>query len=76
MTCLFCKGDMEKSFTTYFSELNNCMVIIKNVPCFKCTQCGETVFSGTVVKRIEDILDKIENSITEVAIVNYSDKVA
>lgn len=67
---------MEKSFTTYFSELDNCMVIIKNVPCFKCTQCGETVFSGTVVKKIEDILDKIENSITEVAIVNYSDKVA
>ena len=67
---------MEKSFTTYFSELDNCMVIIKNVPCFKCTHCGETVFSGTVVKKIEDILDKIENSITEVAIVNYSDKVA
>ena len=76
MTCLFCKSDIEKSFTTYFSELDNCMVIIKNVPCYKCTQCGETVFSGTVVKRIEDILDKIENSITEVAIVNYSDKVA
>lgn len=76
MTCLFCKGDMENSYTTYFSELNNCMVIIKNVPCFKCTQCGETVFSGNVVKRIEGILGKIENSITEVAIVNYSDKVA
>ncbi|MCL1823816.1 MAG: YgiT-type zinc finger protein, partial [Oscillospiraceae bacterium] len=32
---------MESSQHTHFSELDNCMVIIKNVPCFKCSQCGE-----------------------------------
>ena len=37
MTCFYCKGDMTESTTTHFAELKNCIVIIKNVPCYKCT---------------------------------------
>ena len=40
MKCLSCKnGNMLSSTTTYFTEFNNCMLIIKNVPCMKCEQC-------------------------------------
>ena len=41
MTCFMCKGMLEKSTTTYMTECNGCYIIIKNVPCKKCTQCGE-----------------------------------
>ena len=52
MRCLACKSDtMVDATTTGY-------VIIENVPCKKCTQCGEEFFSASVVECIEQILDK------------------
>lgn len=73
MTCFFCKGDMEKSFTTHMAELSHCILIVKNVPCMKCRQCGEVAFSGSVARKLEEILKKYRDLMTEVAIVNYND---
>lgn len=71
MTCFFCKGNMEAGTTTYMEDLGNCIVIIKNVPCHKCSQCGEVTYSGTTMKQIERIITQLKNTLTEVAIVNY-----
>ena len=76
MTCFYCKGDLTDSTTTYMEDLGNCIVVIKNVPCNKCSQCGEVSYSGTVVRQIEKIISTLQNSLTEVAIINYSNKVA
>ena len=76
MKCFYCKGDMEQAKTTHFVELNNTIVIIKNVPCYKCTQCGEVVYTGSVTARLETITDKLSGIMTEIAVVNYSDSVA
>jgi len=72
MTCFICKGTMIESTTTYMEDLGNCIVIIKNVPCNKCDQCGEVSYSGSTVRRIENIINTLKDSLTEVAIVNYS----
>mgnify|MGYP002706283368 CR=1 FL=1 len=37
MTCFYCKGDMLDSTTTYVEDLGNCIIIIRNVPCSKCS---------------------------------------
>ena len=50
MTCFLCKGDVEKSTTTYMTEYNSCYIIIKNVPCTKCTQCGEEFLNGVTLQ--------------------------
>ena len=71
MTCFYCKGNMKPDTTTYMEDLGNCIVIIKNVQCNKCTQCGEITYSGVTIKQIEDIVGKLKDSLTEVAIVNY-----
>lgn len=76
MKCFFCKGDMLSSTTTHVEDLGNCIIIIKHVPCFKCEQCGEVSYSGSVVKQIESIIDKLKDTLTEIAVVNYPDKVA
>jgi YgiT-type zinc finger domain-containing protein len=67
---------MKEDKTTYMADLGTCIVIVKSVPCHKCTQCGEVAYSLAVGKRLEQIVDALENSLTEVAIVQYSDKVA
>lgn len=72
MTCMFCKGDMVDSTTTFMVQLDNCIVIVKNVPCHKCSQCGEESFSFDVTQRLEKIVDKCKEALTEIAVVNYS----
>lgn len=76
MKCMSCKyGEMQEALTTYFSQLNNCYVIIENVPCLKCNQCGEEFLSVSVAEKIDDILDSIENIASKIFILDY-DKVA
>lgn len=72
MSCFLCKGKMEQSTTTHFVELEHCMVIIKNVPCFKCSQCGEVAYTATVAERIEQIIAGVEKAMTEIAVINYT----
>ena len=77
MSCFFCKGEFKKSTTTHFVELNKCMVIIKNVPCLECVQCGETYFENDVVERLDNIVKSVSNFMTEIAVIEYNtDKVA
>lgn len=74
--CFYCKGDLVESTTTYMEDLGNCIVIIKNVPCSKCSQCGEISYNGAVVRKIEKIISDLQNSLTEIAVVNYNNNVA
>ena len=72
MKCLLCKADtMIDTKSTYFAQLENCYVIIENVPCKKCTQCGEVVYSASVMEKIDDILDRIQNIASKIFIMDY-----
>jgi len=75
MNCFFCKGTMSESTATYVVDLKHCIIIIRNVPCMKCEQCGEVVYTGSIVKQLEKIVDEVQNAMTEVVIINYSDKI-
>lgn len=76
MTCFFCKGDTEQKVKTHAVTLDKCVIIIKNVPSHICKQCGEVYFTDDVMQKLEDIVDRLENIIKEVAIVDYDDNVA
>lgn len=42
----------------------------------KCGQCGETVYSGDIIQKIEEIPKRFEDAMTEIVIVNYKDMAA
>jgi len=67
---------MEDGTTTHFADLGSCIIVIKNVPCHTCPQCGEVIYRLNVGERLEQIIDALRDSLSEVAIVHYSDKVA
>jgi YgiT-type zinc finger domain-containing protein len=67
---------MTDGYTTEVTDLGTCVIIIRNVPCHKCTQCGEVSYTLDVAKRLEQIVDALRDSVTEVAIVKYSDQAA
>lgn len=73
MKCLSCKsGNMEESTTTYTAVLKNCILIIKNVPCMNCEQCGEVLYNTDILEKIDDIIAMAEKMASEVSIIDYS----
>jgi YgiT-type zinc finger domain-containing protein len=75
-TCFYCKGGMESAHNTHFTELDNCMVIIKNVPCYNCSQCGEVVYTMTMLEEIEKIIENVRAIKTEVVIMDFKNTAA
>ena len=69
-TCKY--GEMKEAVTTYFTHFNNCYVIIENVPCLKCGQCGEEFINISVAEKIDDILDSIEKIASRIFILDYA----
>ena len=76
MNCFICKGDLEDKKTTFMIESNNCIIIIKNVPSQVCKQCGEVSYSDEVSKQLEKLVNSVRNAITEITVINYTEKVA
>lgn len=72
MTCFYCKGDMVPDTTTYMEDLGTCIVVIKNVPCYKCAQCGEVSYSGVTISRLEEMISQLKNTLAEFAVLNYT----
>lgn len=73
MRCMSCKyGEMQNAVTTYFTQLNRCYVIIENVPCLKCLQCGEEFLTAEVAEKIDDILDGLEKIASKIFILDYA----
>ena len=77
MNCFFCKGTIKESITNHVVNLESGVIIIKNVPCMECVQCGEAWYDDAVAMRLEQIVAALRSTaLTEVAIVRYTDKVA
>ena len=73
MKCLICKADsMVSDRSTYFAQLPDCYVIIENVPCKKCTQCGEVVYSASVMEKIDDLLKTVQAFASRILIMDYN----
>lgn len=60
------------STTTHVVELGDSVIVIRRVPCYRCAKCGEIVFTGNVVERLEQITSQVKESLKEVNVVNYS----
>ena len=71
MKCFLCKGDTVKSTTTYMTADKNSYIIIKNVPCQKCSQCGEEFINGSKIQKIESIISKLKSMLPEITVIDF-----
>lgn len=76
MKCFMCKGETEKKLVNYLVDIDNTIIIIKEVPANVCKQCGERYFDNDVMKNIEKIIDEVKKVSIEISIVNYNEKTA
>ena len=70
--CMYCKCDeWIDSFTTHVVNYKNCLVIIKNVPCVKCLQCGEKYYNDEVAQRLDKIVSEAKKIAQEISVIDY-----
>ena len=63
MTCFYCKGNIESSTTTYMTDYQGCYIILKNVPCEKCSLTGhDGLIRGSRIAIRKDIETQAEKS--------------
>ena len=69
--CFYCKGDLINSITTHVVNYKNCIIIIKNVPCEECEQCGEKYFSDETMEVLENIVNAAKSLAGEISVIDF-----
>ena len=76
MDCFMCKGKLEDKKVKYMVELENTVIIIKDVPAKVCIQCGEKYFDDKTSENIEKIVNSLKDLSAEITIIDYKENVA
>ena len=71
MKCIKCGCECYKSTTTEAIELGFGVLVIRNIPCFKCEECDEIIYTGDVVAKIEGITESFKQFMQEVVVIDY-----
>lgn len=72
MKCQVCGAAAEKGLTTSVTDLGGCLIIVRNVPCYKCSECNEIIYTADVVQHLETIIEAAKKLMQEVSIIDYS----
>ncbi len=72
MKCQVCGAATEKGLNTSVTDLGGCLIIVRNVPCYKCSECNEVIYTADVVQHLEKIIETAKKLMQEVSIIDYS----
>ena len=71
--CNVCFSDDKiETKTTFTVEYNDCIIVIKNVPCLECQICGEIFFSDEVSEKLERLTDAAKKIMQDISVIDYS----
>ena len=59
MKCMKCGREAYKSTTSEAIEMEFGLLVIRNIPCYKCEECDEIFYTGDVVQKLEEITEKV-----------------
>ncbi len=72
MKCTNCGAELIESKTTSVTDLGSCIVIVRNVPCYKCEECNEIVYTLKVTERLEQIINQAKQIMQGIAVMEYT----
>ena len=71
--CMYCKYDeLLPSLTTHVVNYKGNVIIIKNVPCEECEQCGEKYYTNSVAYRLEELVNAAKQLMQDISVIDYS----
>ena len=72
MRCHICGSEMQSIITDLpFKVSEKTIVILKEVPVIQCGNCSEYLLDDAVMKRVEEILAKVDSS-AELEVIKYA----
>ena len=71
MKCYKCMAEAVEKQTNYIVDLGECIIIVRHVPSFVCTECGEVMYTASVAKRLEQIVNDARSSLMEIVVMTY-----
>ena len=71
MKCIKCGHEAFKSTTVAAIEMGSGLLVIRNIPCYKCEECDEILYTGDVVAKIERIKQMVKSLMQEVTIIDF-----
>ena len=70
--CMYCKcNEIADSSTTHVVTYKDCLIIIKNVPCVECIQCGEKYYTDAVAQQLDKIVSAAKKITQEISVIDY-----
>ena len=76
MNCMKCGREAYISTTTEVFELGFGILVVRNISCYKCEECDEIFYTGDVVKKLEQITEKVKSLMQEITVIDYGKAVA
>ena len=73
MKCMKCGETAYKSVTSEAIELGFGLLVIRNIPCYKCEVCDEILYTGDVVERIEAIVSEAKRLMQKIRVIEYDE---
>ena len=71
--CMFCKCDtVTPSLTTHVVNYDGAIIVIKNVPCEECEQCGEKFYTDDAAEKLEKMVNAAKQMMQEIAVLDHS----
>ena len=71
MICLECGASVEKGTTANVTEIGDSLVIVRKVPCFKCSKCNEVTYSADIIQQLERIIESSKCVGLELSVIDY-----
>jgi YgiT-type zinc finger domain-containing protein len=63
---------VKQSTTTHVVNYKGCVIVIKNVPCEACEQCGEVFYTDAVAERLEEMVNSAKALFQEISVMDFS----
>ena len=76
MRCSVCGALTEEGFTTSVTDTGRNLIIVRNVPCYKCRECNEVMYRADVVQRLEKLIEMAKELMQEISIMDYGQAAA
>ena len=73
MKCMKCGKSAYRSVTSEAIELGFGLLVIRNIPCYKCEECDEIFYTGDVVQKIEAIVNEAKQMMQEIRVIEFDD---
>ena len=71
MKCVSCGATTVVGTTSDVTDLHKSLIIVRNTPCHKCTECNEIIYTGDVIKQLDKIIGAVKQSMNEITVFDY-----